>query len=161
MALREVEGRVEVSAAVLGRAERERRVEIPARRRSPRQPLQLEGVGRGGPVHGLIIERIGQVHDTRVGEVDGLAKRGVRWASTYNEARRQERHQSRHAHGNSSRTSGTPCTSSLAHPSHHPHLSHLESVRSWSNCSTSVGALYRPGRMDRSRLPEVPSCADA
>ena len=72
---REVDGRVEVRAAVLGRAERVGRVEEAARGRPLVDFLQLEARGGGRPVEGRRVERVGQVHEPEAPEVDRRRRR--------------------------------------------------------------------------------------
>ncbi len=68
--LREVRWRVEVRAAVLGRAERVRAVVVAALRPAVGELRELESRGRVGPVDRLLIEDVRQVHDLRSGQVE-------------------------------------------------------------------------------------------
>ena len=66
--LREVDGRIEVCPAVLGRAQRVRGVEPAAGSVAKGELLQLEARRRGGPVEGLLVEGVAEVDDLRRAE---------------------------------------------------------------------------------------------
>src|ERR1043166_5467271 len=62
-------------AAVLRRAERKRRIEIAARRRAVGELLQLESARRVRPVERVLVERMREIDDVRVLEIDDRARR--------------------------------------------------------------------------------------